>query len=179
MNTRYGAEIARMRSMWDSIETHCWPIDKLAAIVIAHSPTWGSTAHTSIPPEIDVEPNEILSLDQVLDVTRAPPPQLKDKRGMRSTNFAIVGFSRRETKRAIAPPSVNRERVRLGIYKTNTIRLKNSRPTKHKPRYTKGFNYWFVMSREGVIYEASERNAGFPKRFQYFELDRINEIKRR
>jgi hypothetical protein len=136
MYSRAGAEVKRMRSMWDSIETHCWPIDKLAAIVISSKAYW----------KIDqdaVEYEKQLTISDVLNITRAPPTGTKDQRGLRTKNYAVVGFSHKV-------PYYRYPRNRAKGIGKHLFGYSNYRGKKQKIQ--DGWrSVWFVLKKDGAI----------------------------
>jgi hypothetical protein len=141
--TRAGAEMKRMRSMWDSIETHCWPVDKLAAIVISSKAYWQKDVVIDEQPTV---PNARLTIEDVVDVTRAPPPEVTDKRGMRSEHYAIIGWSHKLPfyKKSHSPSTI-RGNARMGTG------YKGTNPHKHVAVQDGNKQVWFVLRKDGAV----------------------------
>jgi hypothetical protein len=89
----------RMRSMWDSIETHPTPLNKLAALVISAGPQLWMNAEVAkqhdLKGEAGLKRDIPITFIDVLDVTQEPPSHrnLKDWRGLRSQRHMVIGFA--------------------------------------------------------------------------------------
>ena len=144
-NNRHGAEVLRMRSMWDSIETHCWPIDRLAAIVVSSGAYCGFNCDQD-DIELQIEKGAKLTVQDVLDVTRPPPKETLDKRGLRTRHYAIVGFSHKVPiyRRAASKSSRElSEKIGYGYKGTNfnkDTRVQNGCRA-----------VWFVLRSDGAV----------------------------
>jgi hypothetical protein len=135
-NPGQGALSSRMRSMWDSIETHCWPVDRMAQRVLSFAP-W-------MPPDGEVDAVEeegaALSIDEVVDVTRPPPPPCKDNRGMRSKYHVIIGFAHRRSRVR------NRKVIRNSTPQKDRLRLHGAK----RPVIDR-ITTWYVLRADGCV----------------------------
>jgi len=157
---RPGAEVRRMRSMWDSIETHCFPIDRLAAIVVSHSPYWldgkgGKADKSNIASE-----RTRLSIEDVVDITRPPPEGIKNMMGYKTKFHAIVGFAYRKEITRNMNPSTRKQMVRDGYYVNRRPQAMGwSTGAGKKPTQTARFSVWFCMRKDGAVFTVSQKKG--------------------
>ena len=154
---RAGAEVKRMRSMWDSIETHCFPVDRMAAFVISHKPWWldEEPQEQSAPPE-----KEYMSIQDVVDVTRQPPAELKNMIGYRSKYHTIVGFSHRKEKTRKMNPSTRKSTKKQGYYIDSRPQTMGWSGWKsEKPSQVVRYSVWFWMRKDGAVATVSQEKG--------------------
>jgi hypothetical protein len=162
--------------MWDSIETHCWPVDKLAAIVISNGARWKTsvvvteedgTVHGSVA-------GARLSPHDAINVTRSPTKGLRDKRGLKSEHFVVIGFSRRDIFSRKKPLSMQ------GHPKAKSMGLGYRGNSKERGHRVMGQlrdevlmdvrkSVWYVMDCAGSVFEINEKGGAFPARFKKLE----------
>lgn len=143
---RAGAEVLRMRSMWDSIETHCWPVDRLAAIVISSGAYWQDGIKTASEFETQKTENKRLTIEDAVNITLPPYGETKDIRGLRSQNYVVVGFSHYKTEytNRFKPSYVAHQKASGREYMGKNFNNKDDRKPRNIPA-------WFVMHRMGEV----------------------------
>jgi hypothetical protein len=161
MNRRLGAEISRMRSMWDSIETHCWPVDRLAAIVVCAGPWWTNKTRPETKAN-EHRAKDKLTLADVTDITQPPPDGCTDMRGHRTRHYVVTGFAYTGEGTRVKNPSHIRQSEARGYflhYQGNTPNaFSNS-----KPRMFCRFSVWYIMRKDGAVMYAGGKYGSVMK----------------